>query len=69
LQEKTAHFLIATVFMTVSSGLRGSIHKESTNLSTDICGYREIHYNGSLRNHAAGHIDAARKLAGLQEFA
>jgi hypothetical protein len=40
----TAQNLIATVSAACATGLEGSIQLLSTNLSTDLCGYRRFHY-------------------------
>jgi hypothetical protein len=66
--EKTAHFLIATDFAALPAGLRMPAQQVSTNLSTDFCGYRRIHYIGPRDHYNLPRLDAVRKLAALRWF-
>jgi hypothetical protein len=67
-REKTAYFLIATDFAGFPSGLRVAVQRQSTNLSTDFCGYRKIDSIGPPEYWMSRSVDAVRKLAGAQRF-
>jgi hypothetical protein len=58
-----AQILIATVSAGFVSGLGTPIQLLSTNLSTDLCGYRGPHFNLSLHEGRRAPVDAMRKLA------
>jgi hypothetical protein len=47
--KNSAQILIATDFWAFATGMRRSLQRQSTNLSTGFCGYRKIHY--TLRAH------------------
>jgi biopolymer transport protein ExbB len=55
--------LTETVFARSVTGACRAIQPQSTNLSTDFCGYRNIHYRTASRDDAATAIVALRKLA------
>jgi hypothetical protein len=55
--------LIATDFVTLPCGTALSIHRSSTNLSTEICGYRENHYTASILHHSRAGFGALREVA------
>jgi hypothetical protein len=61
--ENAAQILIATVFARLPCGTARNIHRSSTNLSTEICGYRENHYKASIRHHPRALFGALREVA------